>query len=115
MTPGCYTFKFEYDNHNVTVALANSEPMDIIQIESLAKSPHKDRRDMAKHLILMLKPGLSEYIQFKNLPLPNNAFIKTLNDENWAEALCTMTYADDTEILIWIHRTVTIYIFFLES
>ena len=48
-TPGCYTFKFEYDIYNVTVALANSEPMDIIQIESLAKSPHKDRREMAKH------------------------------------------------------------------
>ena len=115
MTPGCYTFKFEYEKFNVTVALANSEPMDIIQIESLAKPPHKDRRELATHLILLLQPGLSEYIQFQNLSLPDNAFINALKDENWDEALCTLTYADDTEILLWIHRTVTIYIFFLES
>ena len=109
MSPGCYTFKFEFDNNFVTVTLANSEPMNITQIESLAKPPHKDRRELAKHLILLLKPGLSEYIQFKNLPLPDNQFIAALKNENWFEALCTMTYTDDTEILLWIHRTVTIF------
>ena len=108
MSRGCYTYKFDFDEINITVTLANSEPMNITQIESLAHPPHKDRRELATHLIHLLKPGLSEYIQFKNLPLANNRFIKALNDENWTEALCTMTYANDTEIILWIHRTVTI-------
>ena len=105
MSTNCFTFNFEIGEKKIIVTLAYSEPLNSSQIESLSKSPHRERRSWAMHLIHMLKPGLSEYFQFKNLnELQHNHFNKILAEEGWNEGLCTSIYTE-TEILLWIHQT----------
>ena len=104
MTSGCYTFRFELEDKQVTVTLAGKEYLDIIGIESLAQIEHRARREWAIHLIQYLKAGVTETISLESLvDLRTNLFNTRLLQEGWVQGRFTLVLYD-TDINLFIHQ-----------
>ena len=104
MAPGCYIFRFELEDKQVTVTLAGREYLDIIDIESLAQIEHRARREWASHLIQYLKAGLTEIICLESLTeLRTNPFNIRLLQEGWVQGRFTLTFYD-ADINLFIHQ-----------
>ena len=104
MSAGCYSYRFELEDKQVTVTLAGKEYLDITDIESLAQIEHRARREWAIYLIQYLKAGLTETISLESLvDLETNLFNIRLLEEGWIQGRFTLVLYD-TDINLFIHQ-----------
>ena len=104
MTSGCYTYRFELEDKQVSVILAGKEYLDIIDIESLAQIEHRARREWAIYLIQCLTAGVTETISLESLvDLRTNPFNIRLLQEGWVQGRFTLVLYD-TDINLFIHQ-----------
>ena len=104
MAPGCYTYRFELEDKQVTVTLAGKDYLDIIDIESLAQIEHRARREWAIFMIQYLKAGPTETVCLESLvDIRANLFHIRLLQEGWTRGRFTLVLCD-TEINLFIHQ-----------
>ena len=109
MSSGCYSYRFELEDKQVTVTLAGREYLDITDIESLAQIEHRARREWAIYLIQYLKAGLTETIRLESLvDLETNLFNIRLLQEGWIQGRFTLVLFD-TDINLFIHQVRKIF------